>query len=383
MNFRQRLLRFCTIGCGLLLILSLALTPGEALAAAGIDLKIKTSPDAAKSRDVIAAAVKDRAAELGGADPAKRSSARDAFISDANAPNITTEFLDTYAQELNTQLKPLVDPGQQDVKIRLNAAIVVARVAEKANNPRLAEITEILLNDKSDAVVNWGLKAAKFVLPQVLAAGLPQGKALIKLIRARTNDPVLLPLVYDALSIDFQNNRNAPQFAKMVAGAVPEVIGVLRERIDLMRKQAPPDPAVDSAGMNFLVATHVWGRQTPQQQLETVQLLSDYLSVAGHRAAMNAGTDKEQLTKAVQNAATALGAIFVINGQSTVPAAINQLRQLDPSNPNYLQLIEGAYPFLKTIPAWKDLKPAPKTEAANGTSAPTTAAASTGAAPAK
>jgi hypothetical protein len=370
MNFRQRLLRFCTLGCGLLLILSFSLAPRLALAA--IDLKIKTSPDASKSRDVISASVKDRVAELAGADSAKRSSARDTLTGEVNAPNINPEFLDIYAQELNTQLKPLVDPGQQDVKIRLNAAIVVAKVAEKAGNARLAEITEILLNDKSDAVVNWGLKAARYVLPQVLASGGPQSKGLIKAIRARAGDPVLLPLVYEALSIDFQNNRNAPQFAKMVAGAAPEVTGGLRERVDLMTKQAPPDPTVDAAGMNFLAATHVWANESPQQQLDTVQVLSDYIYVAGERAAASSGAERDALNSAVVFAGKALNAIFIIRKEA-VPAAISQLTKLDPNSASYKQQIDAAYPALKALPAWKALKDPPKIQGA--TSAPSTAPA--------
>jgi len=367
MNFRQRLLRLCTIGCGLLLILSLGLAPRAALAV--IDPKIKTSLDAAKSRDAIAASVKERVADLAGADPAKRSAARDGLITEINLPNVSTEFLDTYAQELNNQLKPLVDPTQPDVKIRLNAAIVVAKVAEKSNTARFAEITDILLKDKSDAVVNWGLKASRYVLPPVLAAGLPQAKALIKSIRAKVGDPVLLPLVYDALSIDFQNNRQSPQFPKMVAGAVPEMIAVLRERVDLICKQVPPDATVDVAGMNFLVATSVWKQQTPPQQLETAQLLSDYIGVAGQRGAMSTGTDREQMTKAVQNASNAIGATFVIAGQP-IPPAIQQLMKLDPNNPSYAQMVGAAYPALKAVTAWKDLKAPPKCEGANPATAP-------------
>ena len=54
MNFRQRLLRLCTLGCGMLLILSPGLMVNTALA---IPLELKQSLDADKHKPEIAAAV--------------------------------------------------------------------------------------------------------------------------------------------------------------------------------------------------------------------------------------------------------------------------------------------------------------------------------------
>ena len=66
--------------------------------------------------------------------------------------------------------------SNQSVAVRLNAAIVVARVGEKTASAALQPAVITLLSDKSDAVKLWGLKAAKFVLPAVLMAAPPPTK---------------------------------------------------------------------------------------------------------------------------------------------------------------------------------------------------------------
>ena len=176
------------------------------LAHAAIPSDIKNSPDADKSRPVIAAEVKAQAAELAGDDLPKRHVAREALMGELNAPGnqpFSGTFLDVYSQEINTQLMPLTD--NPDPRVRLAVAIIVERVGDKADTARLYDITDKLLHDKSQAVLIWALKAARVVLPPVLQGGMQANQQkLIAEIELHADDPLLLPLVYEALSLSQQ-----------------------------------------------------------------------------------------------------------------------------------------------------------------------------------
>src|SRR5438309_1556307 len=101
MNFRHRLGRLCSTGCGLLVILlSLAFVP----TAQAIPLTRKVAPDADKDRPQIATEIKTQVDKITSGDPADRSKAREALIAEVNAPGnqpFSSAFLDAYAQEIN------------------------------------------------------------------------------------------------------------------------------------------------------------------------------------------------------------------------------------------------------------------------------------------
>src|SRR3954468_17892238 len=205
MDIRQPLLRLCTSGCGFLLIVSLLSALISRPVQAAIDGGIKTSPDITSNKKLIADTVAAEVADLTGADIVKRGKQRDNLAGEVNAPGGTPfsgAFLDEYSQQINKQLLPLAT--NPDPRVRLNVAIIVARVAERVDNTRLLPITLILLADKSDAVLNWALKSAGYVLPAVVQAGITQGQQqLISSIKALTKNPQLLQQCYEAMSLNY------------------------------------------------------------------------------------------------------------------------------------------------------------------------------------
>ena len=94
------------------------------------------------------------------------SSGRATLIAQASIAGSTPGFYDQYADSVNNKIVALA--ANKDARVRLNAAIVVAKIAAKAGNGRLAPATEIFLKDSSDGVALWGLQSAKFVIPALL-----------------------------------------------------------------------------------------------------------------------------------------------------------------------------------------------------------------------
>lgn len=360
----------------MLLILSPGLVVPMALAVV-VPPDIKTSPDADKRKPEIETFVKPLVADLGGEDAVKRGKAREALSGELNAPSTTPysgQFLDTYAQVIDAQLKPLAT--NPDVRVRLNVAIVVARVAEKADSSRLYDVTDILLNDKSDAIVNWALKAARYVLPPVLQTGLPaQVQKFLTDIKAQAAKPAMLSLAYEALSLNYQGpNAKGPGWNKMVQLAVPEVLELLKTRIDIYQKQIPPEPSADETAVSFLAATQVLKEVKPAQQVQIVQAMLDLLNLSAHRAA-SGGADRDQLIRAAKRAAGGLYAVAIYAKQNALATDLERISN-DPMSANSMQQIDQLPAKLKAIPAWGSVQSPPKLEGgATTSSAPTTAPA--------
>ena len=365
----------------MLLIFSPGLVVPNALAAIPSD--IKTSLDADKHKKEIHDTVAAEVVELGGTDPVKRSKAREALCVEVNAPGnapYSGTFLDLYAQEINTQLKDLATNA--DPKIRLNVAIVVARVAEKVDSSRLFDVTDILLNDKSDAIVNWALKAARYVVPPALQAGMQaQQQKLLADIKAQAAKPALLSLVYEALSLNYTApsaaKGNAPGWNKMVQQALPEILDLMKSRTAIYLKQVPPEPTAEERAVGFLTSPQVLKQVTAPQQVQIVQALSDLLNLSAHRAAMTgAGAEQAQLKAAAQNAASGLSAIAIFVQQNALAQELERIARGDPANAGTLQQIDQLPAKFKAIPAWGSVQSPPKLEGgATTSSAPTTAPA--------
>ena len=89
------------------------------------------------------------------------------LLSNERGQNVATPaYLDAYAQILNRELLTL--KGNPSARVRLNAAIVCALVAQQANNAHLKDAAVMFIQDPSEAVVLWGIKAARWIIPAQL-----------------------------------------------------------------------------------------------------------------------------------------------------------------------------------------------------------------------
>src|SRR5262249_44280783 len=99
-----------------------------------------------------------------------QSKARASLIANvqSDTPSSPTPlYLSTYAGQLDDQIKNVLE-NKPNMSVRLNAGIVVAEVAARAETSQLSRATKILMQDKSDPVALWGMRAARHGLPFVL-----------------------------------------------------------------------------------------------------------------------------------------------------------------------------------------------------------------------
>ena len=203
-------------------------------------------------------------------------------------------FLDAYAAAVAKALTPLAQHA--DMRVRLNAAIANARVAERAGNTRLMDLTVRFINDKTSAVALWGVKAARSMLPTVLGLGQNNNPLLAALAQAvqRVGFGPIVTEVYDALSLNIvQANPKPPP--NVVKGAAGEMLRVFRIRVNGYAGGVPPDPAVDNVASEFFSFSVVWQQLTPPQRVEAVQAMADLLSLAAQHSQFMEGEDRQVL----------------------------------------------------------------------------------------
>src|SRR3989442_417010 len=137
--------RFGRPALALLPAFTLCLFAGRALAqTAVITDAVKTSPDVAANRATIQQYVDAAAKRLASEEVDDQSKGRTQLVDGAQLragganAQPSDAYLDAYALAVAKALTPLT--GHDDMRVRLNAAIAAARIAEKASNLRLADV---------------------------------------------------------------------------------------------------------------------------------------------------------------------------------------------------------------------------------------------------
>ena len=258
------------------------------------DIKVKTTLTPADV-ELVKRFVNDTVAQLKSADSAAQASAREKLGNESAAnPQPSPAYLNAYAGATNVALTNI--SREKDVRIRLNAAIAVARIAERANNDRLTDVTLELMRDPSEAVALWGVKSAKWIIPPNLNFGFGARKRVLidelPKVVDRHNSAHIVAEAYLALTQDVTNNPRAAVPANIKA-VVPIVHQLLAGRVAQYAKGKPADPLIERSATFFLTMKDVWNTQDARQQLETVQLITNltYLAAQGAVAA-----DKNRLT---------------------------------------------------------------------------------------
>src|SRR5438270_10305426 len=107
--------------------------------------------------------VKTEVALLAHPDPAVQKEARkridDALAAPVGSTSTSVEYQTEFARSLNAALLPLFK--NPEMRVRLNAAIVLQHAAEKFDNVLLAPAATAAISDSALPVVIWGVKAAR------------------------------------------------------------------------------------------------------------------------------------------------------------------------------------------------------------------------------
>jgi hypothetical protein len=224
-------------------------------------------------------------------------------------------FLAKYAEVLNADILGILK-DVKDAKARLNAAIIVARVAEIANNTKLEKSVLALLDkNQPEAMRIWGMRAARYVLPELVKVNgeKPLIEAIIATVKQFPSNGPMAEDAYDAL-----NPRNAQ--AKAVPIIVDSLLDLTAWRLEIYKNGLPgggaqtllPDlPDADATPFINIFNQGVWGNldKAKKQDVRTMQLACDLLNLSAARAETPAYRSyREQLQGSIKAIS---GGIFV------------------------------------------------------------------------
>lgn len=274
------------------------------------------------------------------------------------------QFLEAYAQVLNDNLMPLAsDPN---ARVRLSAAIVAARVAERCNNAKLLPVILDFLDDQHEAVVHWAIKGTKgLVGPAHMAAAGVQGSRLMPAFLAAAKKYAAsgptIKAAYEALDEAKRPNTPAPA----IKAAVDAMHELLETRRNLYIKGVPEFPSVDTLAINFLSLQNVWRAQAAPQQLRTVQLVSDMLWLVAQRYGKGNSTERGEMADMIRKTGGGLQVIGMWTDAAAkmdpIAKPVVQLTAI-ASPDKVLEVVKAVHPGLTGFAAWKDLKPPPTIE---------------------
>ena len=287
--------------------------PKETLTASDV------TPFAGAIQSYIAAQVKG----LVDADPAKGSKSRQGLIDEMAGLNPpSAAFADFYCGELTNQLVPLT--SNSDPRVRLNIAIITARVAERAQDAsgRLAPLIVAELKDTNAGVMLWAMRAARNTIAPILNVKGANNSLVPAILAAAksTNSGAVIGAAYDALAATGPNPAALP----VNIGATIQLLGF---RLSQYGSSVPPEPPMDGRGTSFLTQMQIWTAQTPPQQIALVQMILDLVGAANSGYSTAQGVDRDELVTLMSSAGKALYVIGINKQDPLLQAAVTPLAQ--------------------------------------------------------
>jgi hypothetical protein len=293
--------------------------------AADLSKDIRTADNEDQYTSEIASYVQGQTAVIASdADPAQSSRARENLLDNVRglvAPS--PAFLDSYEAQLNQSLGNLLAPANS-IRVRLNAAIVVAEVAGIAQDAQMSQLVVKELNDPSEAVVLWGLKAAREVIPPAL--GVPSLKVqLIKaVLGAIFRLPASGPVVsagYNALAVGDKPNQSPVDL-------IAPIQRVLDWRIKQYATGIPPEPPADAIATSFLTERVVW-TQAPAQQIGTAQRIVNLVVAATTALPTALDEDHDEVILLLRKTGENIYVIGINDADPALQAACTPLAHVD------------------------------------------------------
>jgi hypothetical protein len=199
------------------------------------------------------------------------------------------------------------------------------------------------INDKSEAVAIWGMKAAKPLLPRLLDAKDRRADDVAKAIIAAVNrfpqSAAIAEDAYDAFARDTMTGGPANPLPSTRISVIPHVLALLKARAAMYDKAGkevaaggaspafPGSVSADQTGMVFLSA-HAWGSATQQQRQQIadtiLKLTKTWVDLSGPLLPRNPGAaPTEEVTKddIIENITSAASALAVMGGPPLRSAA--------------------------------------------------------------
>ncbi|HXE52097.1 MAG TPA: hypothetical protein VN541_03740 [Tepidisphaeraceae bacterium] len=283
------------------------------------------SPLTADSQQKIATAVAAEVQALTGGDAKMDPKmARDKLVNDCDGHGGVTashDYQTQYATELVKNLTPMLD-AKNPLRVRLNAAIVIGRAAERLEpagvDDQFAPLVTSLLQDKQEALVIWGAKAAKYLIASAVQAGANANALqdqLLRAVKAFPESGAIVDEAYSAFTLTPLAGNTNVNVGQLSGAVLPHLV----QLIDFRASQyaagtVPPSPVVVKTFSTFVAVTAspVW--------LANVPLRNDLLKSLGSLACAqvqliaNGNNDQDLI-----DAAKSVGDTLSVMGRQIIP----------------------------------------------------------------
>src|SRR5438045_7902411 len=208
---------------------------GRDTPAGGLSTAIKNSPMVDTAAEAqIKAFVSEQSAKFREVDAKDLSKARESLVNEAKGAS--PAFMAKYSEVLNAEMLTVLK-DVKDIRVKLNAAIVIARISDAAASPKLEKAVLALLDKaQPEALKLWGMRAARPLLPELVKVNgeKPLIEAIIATVKQFPENGPLAEDAYDAL-----NPRNAPP--KQIPTIVDALLNLVEWRIGIYEKGLPGD----------------------------------------------------------------------------------------------------------------------------------------------
>ena len=285
MNRRSIFMVAVNVGLGLSLAGAAPLPTAAPTPAASVPVTVKTATQLSEAQQgTVRAFIDAQLARLGSAKIADQEDARNALVKEGDN-TASAAYQDFYTLTLANAAVKLAD--SPDLHCRLNAAIAVARIAERCQTLRLKSLAMKFTADKSAPVCLWGLKAVRAMLPLQLRSQIVKDDPfLTKVVPAISDNLVgsVAQQAYETYRLNILADRRTLT-DDMFRAVIPPIQELMRKRVALYAKGSLDEPQSETLATSFLTDSSVWGLQTEAEKAQTLQSMADILVGASHRLA--------------------------------------------------------------------------------------------------
>ena len=326
-----------------------------------------------KIKAFVAAQFKRMVSPDASADPQKAMrDGREALAQDAKAGSqpASPEYQAVYADAVAAEAKTAF-PGTKDVRVKLNIAIALAKVAENAPQSRLEPAISMLLADADSVPFQvWGIRAARYIMPDLVKIGSANGliTRIVAIVKANPTGP-LTEEAYDAL--------RPTTDPKLIAALVDPLLTLAEVRISKLQAGYAEDPYCDYRPFAALAQNDVWDKIPAAQRVRAMQLMANVMTWGAYRADERKGQIHDQLGVLINKCAGSLFVMASISAQTTGDAAAGNLASsvraiaetsggINIANITYTKLIQPVVPAIQAIKEFSSVKVPGAPAAMNG-----------------
>ncbi len=304
-------------------------------------------------------AVEGHFAGLLDSNPLVQQSAREAIVLDSRGVEVSPAFINAYALAVVKSFSAPTIAKAKPIRVRLNAAIALARVCESLQSPKLEPAVLILLGDDQPYALRlWGVKAAKGILPALVDAN--GAKAILAAILASVKKYPTGGMTADAYE--------ALQVSNPVL--IDAMLDIISLRVGLYKKGLPEDPQAEGGPFGFFTRLEVWKSLTAAQRVKVMQAFCDVLILAAYHGDAQQGLgSRELLVQVVTGVCQSLQVAAqpdLIGDKNLENATVAAIRVIKSSSTSLLPAVKDIPPVVKKIKGYEaitepQLTPPPST----------------------